>query len=215
MMGSVKMETRSQGKNAHEWDNVTLNSVDAIDILIRFRHKFDEAYLSKCLYTTDIFSSNGVPDFTEIISCLYIDLDRYIKKAQLHVIEKAMINYLMLGYSFDDFVNALNRDFKKNYKSGDLKRFFRRSCNKILYEYNYDYTKWLHLSENVKIDKNDKYKKCSKCNKYKLLNLENFAKRSDSRDKHDYRCRKCKSVVVNPPKIEEKNLYVLGLCTWI
>lgn len=209
-MGSVKYETKNQGRGHHQWDRVSLNNIDAIDVLIRFRSKFDESYLSKCFYTYDVTESNGIPEFVEIVTCLYADLDTYIKRADLNEYELDIVKYLMMGYLFEDIIKLVNKKYMTNKKTSELKRNFRRNiCRKILNEYNYDYTQWLHLSEKIKINKNDKYKKCSKCNKYKLLNNENFPKRGDSKDGYDYWCRKCKTVVAYRSKSAKKNLYYL------
>lgn len=209
-MGAVKLETRSQGRGVREWDNVTLNSIDTIDILIRFRAKFDKSYYSKCYYSTDIFESNGVPEFLEIITCLYVDLDKYIERSEFNDYEKDIVKYLMLGYQFEDIISLVNKRYMTNKSIGEIKRNFRRSiCRKILNEYRYDYEEWLHLSEMVKISKDDKYKQCGMCKKHILLNSDNFPKRSDSKDGYDYYCRQCKTVVAYRSKSAKKNLYVL------
>jgi hypothetical protein len=78
----------------------------------------------------------------EIITCLYIDLDRYINKADFTDYEKDILKYLMMGYLFEDIVGLINKKYMINKKTGDLKRIFRRSiCLKILEEYKYDYSK--------------------------------------------------------------------------
>lgn len=204
-MGSIKIETKNQGRGSHEWDNISLNNIDAIDVLIRFRHKFDQTYLSKKLYTYDIYESNGIPEFTEIITCLYVDLDKYIKRANFTDYELDIIKYLMMGYLFEDIIKLVNKKYDKDKTLTELKRNFRRSiCLKILDEYKYDYQNWLHLSEKIKINKNETYKMCTKCKKYKILNSINFGKRADSKDKYHYWCRKCMTVLAYKSKIPKK-----------
>lgn len=191
IMGSVKLETVSQGRGYHQWDNVSLNNIDVIDVLIRFRTKFDESYLSKELYSHDIFKTNGIPNFVDIISCLYADLEIYIKKANLYKIENFIIKALMLGYTFTDVPELVEKHLELIYERSDIKKIYWNSVKKILFQYNYDYQYWLESTEKVKISSHKKYKSCSMCGKSFERTLVNFGVRSDSKDKLNYRCRKC------------------------
>lgn len=190
-MGGVKLETRSQGRGYHQWDNVSLNTINVIDVLVRFRTKFDEAYLSKELYTNDVNRTNGIPTFIEVITCLYADLDIYIKKANLYKIEKFIIKCLMLGYNFTDIPELVQKHLDYIYDRSAIKKIYWNSVKKILLEYKYDYQYWTESSEKTRIDKNKNYKYCSMCKKSFEKTHVNFGVRRDSRDGLNYRCRKC------------------------
>jgi hypothetical protein len=138
-MGAVKLETKSQGRGNHQWDFVSLNSLEVIDVLIRFRSRFDETYLAKQLYQSSPMVTNGIPDFVEIVTCMYVDLDNYIKNAKLYRIERYIVKKLMLGYSIQDITQMLNIWVMKKYTERNITNVFKNTCKKILHEYKYNY----------------------------------------------------------------------------
>jgi len=188
-LGAVKIEI----KKDHEWNNVTLNNVEIIEFLTKFRWKFDDNYICKNLYNNDITKSNGIPDFYEEITCLYADLDMYIKNIKLQKEEKELIYKIMMGYDFETVSKIIEKKFNKKFKSYQLKFKFKYICKKILEEYKYNYNYWLQASGYIKINKNKDYKLCNKCKKSYEKNIKYYPKRNESRDGFGYICRKCVS----------------------
>jgi len=149
-LGAVKIQI----KKDHEWNNVSLNNIDVVKFLVKFRWKFDDNYICKNFYTDEVTKSNGIPDFHEEITCLYADLDMYIKKANLYKIQRIILKYIMLGVDFKELSILLEKKLNKTYPVYDLKMLFNSACYKILYEYNYDYQFWLESSSKIKINNN-------------------------------------------------------------
>lgn len=91
------------------------------------------------MYTRDIFKTNGLPEFVEIITCLYVDLDNYIKSANLYKIENFIIKRFMLGYNLSDVREIVNKKLNKDYGNVTIKQVYKNAVRKILFEYNYNY----------------------------------------------------------------------------
>ena len=147
---------------------------------MKYRSKFDENYLSKYLYSNDIFASNGVPDFVEVITCLYADLDQYIGSAKLNKYEKLIIKYVMIGYKFSDIEILLNSNHGADHKINKIKYMYKKICIKILNEYKYSYLRWLENYEYVKIKPSQRFKRCILCKKdFPTTTFRKYKKRKD------------------------------------
>jgi len=199
-LGAVKIQI----KKDHEWNNVSLNNIDVVKFLVKFRWKFDDNYICKNFYTDEVTKSNGIPDFHEEITCLYADLDMYIKKANLYKIQRIILKYIMLGVDFKELSILLEKKLNKTYPVYDLKMLFNSACYKILYEYNYDYQFWLESSSKIKINNNIKYKICSRCKKSLPENVKYFRKRNLKNHNFEYVCRKCNTALVYFSKNKKK-----------
>lgn len=79
-MGSVKLETRNEGRGLHEWDYLPLGEERVVTQLLQNRSRWDESYWP-LLEENQTIASNGVFPFSEPILCTYADLDRLIEKA--------------------------------------------------------------------------------------------------------------------------------------
>jgi hypothetical protein len=188
-MGKIKFETTSHGRNNHEWDAVNLNNVKSIYILIKNRSKFEETFISR-QYQNSILS-NGIPDFIENITCLYIDIDRYIQKTIFSNIQKLILRYIMLGYSFGDIANILNKRFNYQFDGKVIKIFYYGICRRIFSTINYEYVIWLEASEKIKIKSTSRYGQCSSCKKF--YNLKSVCIIRKFNDKRYFYCKNCKS----------------------
>lgn len=79
-MGSVKLETRNEGRGLREWDYLPLGEARVVSQLLKNRSRWDESYWPILCERHD-FSSNGVFPFSEPVLCVYIDLDNLIEAA--------------------------------------------------------------------------------------------------------------------------------------
>lgn len=104
-MGSVKFETRNEGRGLREWDYVPLSEPRVVTKQITERWRVDESYYPLLEETENPLISNGVFPFSEPILVTYIDLDRLIEKAKLTKAEHKIVNWLMKGYAFDDIAD--------------------------------------------------------------------------------------------------------------
>ena len=102
-MGSVKLETRNEGRGLREWDYVPLSEPRIVARLIKNRWKVDETFYP-LMESTDIsiLATNGVFPFSEPVLVTYIDLDNLIETAHLTRAERQIVHRLMEGYSGTD-----------------------------------------------------------------------------------------------------------------
>ena len=102
-MGSVKLETRNEGRGLREWDYVPLSEPRIVSRLIKNRWKVDQAFYPLAeSSSTSILASNGVFPFSEPVLVTYIDLDELIEQAPLTRAERRIIDYTMRGYADPD-----------------------------------------------------------------------------------------------------------------
>lgn len=76
-MGSVKLETRNEGRGLHEWDYLPLSEERVVAQLIKNRWRLDAAYypLMEEAACCNPLVSHGVFQFSEPVLTTYIDLD--------------------------------------------------------------------------------------------------------------------------------------------
>lgn len=189
-MGRVKKETTNDGRNNHEWDAVNLSSVNNIYILIKNRSVFETTYLSKQFYDNPLVTQ-GVPEFVENIVCIYVDIDRYIKKSNLTEMQLFILKYIMLGYSYKDITSFVNRKFECEYTARFIKNFFLCICKRIFIQIEYNYEVWTEISEYKKIKPTSIFKQCCSCKEYH--DIKNLYLINRLNDKKYYYCKNCKS----------------------
>lgn len=190
-MGRVKKETVSSGRNNHEWDAVNLCNVNNIYILIKNRAKFEECYLSKIFSDGNPLITQGVPRFVENIICIYVDIDRYIKKTNLTNIQEFILKYIMLGYNYRDISELIEQKFKLIYTPRFIKSFFICICKRISITIKFDYEIWTELAGYKKIKTTSKFGQCCSCKEYH--DFANLYLINRFNDKKYYYCKNCKT----------------------
>lgn len=124
-MGSVKLETRNEGRGLREWDYLPLGEDRVVAYLIKNRSKLDPA-LYPSLTASDLYSTSGVFLFSEPIICTYVDLENLIHTCGLSPMEMYTVNHMMLGYTLADMADQ----FGKTRQSFDV--YFKRAVQKDL-----------------------------------------------------------------------------------
>ena len=190
-MGKIKKESVNNGRNNHEWDAVNLSNVNNLYILIKNRSVFESSYLSKQFSNINPLATQGVPMFVENIVCIYVDIDRYIKKTNLTEMQKFILKYIMLGYNYEDLSNFIEKKFELEYSPRLIKNFFLCICKKIFIQINYDYEVWTELAEYKKINSHSRFEQCCSCKEYH--NLKDLYLVNRFNDKKYYYCRNCKT----------------------
>lgn len=189
-MGKVKVETMNAGRNNHEWDAVNISSLNNLYILIKNRAKFEETYLAKQFKTNPLITQ-GVPRFVENIICSYVDIDMYIKKTNLTKMQKFILKYIMLGFSYKDISELIYKEFNMLYHPRYIKMFFISICKRIFIRIKYEYEIWTETSSNKKIKDTSRYEKCCSCKEYH--NLKDLYIINRFNDIKYYYCKNCKT----------------------
>lgn len=174
------------GRINTEWFPINVGSIDNIKMLIENRHKLDKTYIGKSIGNGSVIDSSLINDFEEEIICTYITLEELIKTASLNDNHRRMINFLMLGYTYND----LEIYFKQNV--GYIKVIMNNVYKRIYKEYLYRYEEWVHINGLVKIDDETKYKKCKDCGKDFPNNFSFFKPNENLLDGLENSCRFCR-----------------------
>lgn len=123
-MGSVKLETRNEGRGLREWDYLSLGEERTVSNLIANRSRQDPSFYPS-ITNADINNTAGVSLFSEPILCTYIDLERLINTCGLSKMELAIIKYLMQGYAATDIADHFG------YARQTVETLFKRAVKKI------------------------------------------------------------------------------------
>jgi hypothetical protein len=186
-MGRVHTETASQNKGCHEWEVINFSQINTVKSLIKYRSEFDPNYQNKMFESKSIMKMNAVPQFSEIITDTYIDLENLIGKTKLTKNHLFIINKLMMGYSEQDIVD------KTHWSIDNIKKVFHTACLKLVKQNNIDWNNWLETSGNVKIEDGVRYKQCSKCSEWLRANEDNFSPDNRNKDGLQSFCKNCDS----------------------
>lgn len=189
IMAALHKNNFDRNSNCHEWETVSLSEISTIESLIKNRREFDSFYEVKLYETSNPYISNGVPVFSELIQCIYMDLDRLIKNANLTDKQKFIIDNLMKGYTESDIAKANNTDVK------NIKNILLTACKKIKEQNDFEWQEWAEINGYAKIPSNVTYKQCSKCGKWLRANEDNFSPNSYSSDGYYSVCRMCKQQI--------------------
>lgn len=166
-IGHVRFEQLNQNKDCHEWEVISLSEIDTIKALIKNRVELDKFYEAKEYETQNIFESNGVPVFHEIIEVTYLDLEQLILKSRLTEQQLKIIDYLMHGYDFDYVA------IKFGCNSSNIAQIFDTACKKIKDQNDFEWYEWLETSGKIRVE--GEYKQCTKCKRWLKATLDNFS----------------------------------------
>ena len=83
---------------------ISLGEKRVVKSLIENRSKLDTSYYPS-LTGADIFTSAGIPRFSEEIITVYVSLDELIRDCGLSDRERLIVDQLMLGYSITDIAD--------------------------------------------------------------------------------------------------------------
>lgn len=123
-MGSVKLETRNEGRGLREWDYLSLGEARVVSHLIVNRSKLDPAFYPS-MTNSDINSTAGVSQFSEPILITYIALEKLIGSCGMSPMEQKTVDYLMMGYSAADIADHLGKTRQT------VETYFKRAVAKI------------------------------------------------------------------------------------
>ena len=88
-MGAVHKETPAQNKGFHEYESVSLSDPKCIASLIKFR---------SVIYPTQ----KSCTHFSELMTCIYLDIDELIRKTPMRRVERETLKALMKGDTIQD-----------------------------------------------------------------------------------------------------------------
>ena len=105
-MGSVKLETRNDGRGLREWDYLPLCEEKTVAKQIQERSRQDPTYYPS-LTNASIFMTDGINLGGEPIICTYIDLEMLIDACNFSSRERLVLDDLMYGYNSQDIADSL------------------------------------------------------------------------------------------------------------
>lgn len=106
-MGGVHRELIGEGRGCHEYDYIPFSDPGVVTKLIMQRSKIDQNYYPLLCQSDPYYETDGVPVFSELIICTYLDLDRLIDQAELSPGQRRIVDYLMRGYCGKDIADHL------------------------------------------------------------------------------------------------------------
>ncbi len=181
-MGAVAIDIYKKDKIYHR---VTFSDKECIKGLIKNRNIIDKAYDAK-LYDNfnNIHNAGSIFSIDEEIICIYMDLERLIKKCNFNKKQLEIIDLYFKGYNTSDICEVLG------YKESSVDRMMETIAKKIVEQNRIEYIDWLHYGGYVRVDKNARYKKCSKCGEFKDVMKGEFAF-DKTNNRYKSVCRKC------------------------
>lgn len=175
-MGSVKVETPNQNRGIHEYENYTFTEIRIIEELILKRSRIDASFYLKVFkdMTFNAFKTNGVPDFKELLICIYLDLERIIKQCDFNKVQNQIIKLYMLGYETRDICEKLDKTVDT------IDTYFINICKSIKIKNDDNWYTWIRKSGYAP---KWKYKICSKCGAEKHKDFFGYDSRNKDRKK--------------------------------
>lgn len=128
-MGSVKLETRNDGRGQAEWSYLPLCEERIVAKQIQERSRLDPTYYPS-LTNANIFMTDGINLGGEPIICTYIDLETLISSCGFSARENQVLDDMMYGYTSSDIASRLGIARQ----SVDV--IFKRAVKKIVDENN-------------------------------------------------------------------------------
>jgi hypothetical protein len=117
------------------------------------------------------------------VGCLKYDLMQLINRVELDAREKAIVDYLVIGYNSLEIAKALK--MRHNYIQFKMCSIGK----KIIKAYESDLEDWYYTFK-VK----GKFKVCPQCKSIKILNKNNFGVDRSKKDSHKKYCKSCEKV---------------------
>ena len=106
-MGSVKLETRNDGRGLREWDYIPLCEAKTVAKQIQERSRLDPTFYPS-LSNASIFGTDGVNLGGEPIICTYIDLESLVDACGFSQKEREILDDLMYGYTSQDIADRMS-----------------------------------------------------------------------------------------------------------
>jgi len=149
--------------------------------LLKFRWKFDLLHNRK---SEHILSSDfDLAKYNEDIICLYADLDKLLKRANLSERQWEIINLYMDGYVEREIAYELNDDVR------NIIGTINSVCKKVC-ELNYESWKYDFII-GIKFKVKTNYKQCTKCKEYLPATGEYFSPNKQFKEGFFPYCKKC------------------------
>ena len=176
------METPSQGRGIHEFDNMNFSDESVISKLILHRREIDKYIDIRNSENFNPFEAGEIPIFYEMLDIMYIDLDKIIEESHLTNRQRLLIDRLMYGYNFQDIRDLYGEDVATN------TRIFRSCVKRLKEQYDQDWEfglQWYKKRTNVN------WKQCSKCKEWLPCSNEYFSPKKDGKDGFQAFCKEC------------------------
>ncbi|MFS0643699.1 LuxR C-terminal-related transcriptional regulator [Siminovitchia sp. 179-K 8D1 HS] len=157
-----------------------LSDVNVIELLIRYRYKYDEN-----LYLKDFGRSrfvDGETSINEEMIAVYLDLDRLIKECKFDKVQVKMIKMLEHGYEQNEIAEELG--LREQTIEGRMKTIFRR----IKQQNDWNWRKAVY-KKSLEL----KTKECNKCKEELPATSEFFSTNNDSKDGFYSLCKICRN----------------------
>lgn len=109
-MGAVRRETGDKGY--HEYESVSLSDPKCLSALIKYK---------AAIYPSD----RSQEHFSELMTCIYVDLENLVKETTLTKGERWTVERLMDGYNMYDCADLSNSPYRT------IQAWLRRACIKM------------------------------------------------------------------------------------
>lgn len=162
-----------------EYQIYTLSDINVIELLIRFRYKYDEnMYLG---YESTLMSVNGVSAINQEVVATYTSLNQLISQCDFSSVQIEMIRMVGEGYTYEEIAESLTTS------RGNIVKKLKTIYKKIKNENDWQWRKVNYKDKLGLINK-----KCNKCKVELPATIEFFRARSDFKGDGFYnKCKKC------------------------
>ena len=101
-MGSVKVDTANLNTGYREFEKFNFSDKRCISEMIVSRIDNDVAFRCKIDHSPNPFFASDTQPFSELMMCMYMDLENLVSNSDMSKIELTIIDNLYLGYDFAD-----------------------------------------------------------------------------------------------------------------
>ncbi|MGG0667684.1 hypothetical protein ABE073_04060 [Lederbergia citrisecunda] len=161
-----------------EYKSYVLSDIGVIELLIAYRHKYDEMIFMDNLNPMAVSGTGKV--FEEGL-VTYASLDSYIEKCKFNEQQLTMMKMIGDGYTYDEVAELLK--LNKATITGRLQTIYKR----IVKENEWQWRKSVYLNE-----LGLKSKRCSKCEEELPATSEFYSDLPQTVDGFHSQCRRCK-----------------------
>lgn len=165
-------------------DQITFSDFDAVKMLIKLRHTVDP--YRGIEIDRDINNAGVVREMSPDLIIVYVALDELIKKCNLNIKQRYIVNKIMDGYTEKEVAEEFNHD------QSQITKILNTICKRIVAENNKDWLyEYVYMS---KLKAPFDYKQCSKCLEFKPMTIDFFNKEPLGKDGFKNKCKQCSQV---------------------
>lgn len=178
-MGLVKVDKHKAEK---QFERISFSDIDCIKGLIKNRWMIDKYMDLEHIGSIEL--ANDVQPINQELIITYIDLQSLIKKANLNVKQRFIVNKLMEGYTEKDVADMFQQTESNINQTFDKIAEKIKKVNDLQWKYDYVYMNYIKSKWN--------FKRCKKCNNFKPATNDFYNTDKKNKDGYMNICKACR-----------------------